>query len=221
MKIYYATNTNQQSEQTDPDEAEDKQNENTQLITRKIGTTYSQFRTVLGGEQSNTYTDGKSKLFDPETYPKGRRFSIFIDRRKSKPTNNDDDEITIFEPPDGCNQIPNNNVPEIGFEFVKTCLLPKQKEHITANDSLCGQLMTFMFNVEEKEEIRCYIIWNSQTMRFHGDYVSKLLPNLFVDTQENKTFVASKDAKGFENTFEANVTDRKFSMFCQALKNFA
>ena len=87
-----------------------------------------------------------------------------MDRRKVKPTGGKRDEMTLFEPPNDCNDIPSDHVPEIGFEFLKTCILPrKYKPNVSATDGLCGQLMTFMSHVEATDEIRCYIVWNGQT----------------------------------------------------------
>ena len=71
--------------------------------------------------------------------------------------------MTFFEPPDDCNEMASDHVPEIGFEFLKTCILPRKDKHVSADEGLCGQLLTFMFNVEAADEIKCYIIWNGQT----------------------------------------------------------
>ena len=71
--------------------------------------------------------------------------------------------MTFFEPPEDCNEMKSNHVPDIGFEFLKTCISPRKGKHVGATDDLCGQLMTFMFNVEAEDEIKCYIIWNGQT----------------------------------------------------------
>ena len=40
---------------------------------------------------------------------------------------------------------------------------PKSKP-ITAKDTLNGQLITFSFHVEEADKIKCYILWNGQSM---------------------------------------------------------
>merc|ERR1712154_193330 len=187
------------------------QNQNRmEAITRCLGQKYNDFRSVLNEQ--------KSKHFDPKTYPLRRRFSIFIDRRKQ----NQNDQITMFEPPDSCNKMQNDYVPEIGFEFLRTCILPrsKQKKHITATDGVCGQLITFMFNVEANDEIKCYIVWNGQTMRFHGDHIIKILPNIFVETEQSKAFKESERAKKLQDEFDQFMDDRKFARFYQALKNF-
>ena len=47
----------------------------------------------------------------------------------------------------------------------RKCLIPgKSVEHdITSKDAVNGQILTFQFNVETADAIKCYIIWNGQT----------------------------------------------------------
>ena len=76
--------------------------------------------------------------------------------------------MTYFEPPDYCNEMERKHVPEIGFELIRKCIIPRKDgkgddDNITASDGLCGQLMTFMFSVEALDEIKCYLVWNGQT----------------------------------------------------------
>ena len=104
----------------------------------------------------------KDKDYHLDEYPQNHRFSIFVDRRNDKPTNGNKDEIIIFQHPADCNTLPPDHVPEIGFEFIRKCLIPRKDGHITADDDICGQLMTLTFQVEQKDEIRCYIVWNKQ-----------------------------------------------------------
>ena len=125
----------------------------TNAIVRVLTERYNDFTGVL---------DEKGKDYEYDKYPQNRRFSMFVDRRKDKPTNGNKDEITIFQPPDDCNKLPSDHVPEIGFEFIRKCLIPKQDGHITADDNICGQLITLTFQIEQKDEIRCYIVWNGQ-----------------------------------------------------------
>ena len=87
--------------------------------------------------------------FDAKIYPQFRRFSIFVDRRNKKPRLNKEDkedekenkeqnldQITFFQPPDAYSTMQTGHVHEIGFEFLRKCLLPQriqQKEkNITA-----------------------------------------------------------------------------------------
>ena len=57
-------------------------------------------------------------------------------------------------------------------------------------------------------------------MRFHGEHISKILPSLFVESQENTGFAKSERGKKLQELFESNVDDRKFSAFYKALKNY-
>merc|ERR1712154_250089 len=99
----------------------------------------------------------------------------------------DKDQLTYFEPPEGCNWMEAAAVPEIGVEFVRNCLIPrKDAKNITALDNCGGQLMTFMFNVEARDRVKCYLIWNGQTMRFHGEHLVQVLPEIFNKSKANE-----------------------------------
>jgi len=178
-------------------------------IQRSVGEKFKDFCTVL--------EKNKSQYYDAKSYPLQRRFCLFVDRRNKK------DKMTMFEPPNNCNKFEKDHVPEIGFEFLRKCVIPRSnKQHITAIDRLCGQLMTFMFNVYAKDEIRCYIVWNGQTMRFHGDHISQILPNIFVDGEYgNKEFVAGKEPKKMGHNFDKFIEDRRFEQFYSALRDFS
>ena len=135
--------------ETEPTDINCKINAIAHDITQK----YNDFTSILSGKDGN---------YDFDKYPRNRRFSVFVDRRKDKPINGNKDQITIFQPPDDCNKLPPDHVPEIGFELIQKCLIPRPDGHITAKDGICGQLLTFMFHIEQKDEIRCYIVWNGQ-----------------------------------------------------------
>eukprot|EP01084_Bolivina_argentea_P044447 81786_1 len=137
--------------------------------------------------RSKLHDNHKNESFDEKTYPQHKRFSIFVDRRELD--NNcdiyDNDEVTFFQPPKDCNTIPKHHVPEFGFELIRKCIIPSEETNITALDTVNGQLLTFMFNVEQSDEIKCYLVWNGQTMRFHGEHIMQVLPNLFIDNESN------------------------------------
>ena len=149
-----------------------------------------------------------------------RRFSILVDRRKNNESQGECNEMIVFEPGEA-NRIPEGHVPEIGFENIRRCLLPGQGgQHIVATDGLCGQLMTFMFFVEARDEMRCYLVWNGQSMRFHGKHMTQILPDLFVDSEENARFLQKKEAADLENGFDGVMEDKPFHEFCLAMQNF-
>eukprot|EP01084_Bolivina_argentea_P102236 183191_1 len=112
-----------------------------------------------------------------------------------------------------------NHVAEWFMVAARQCLIPgivpkagkKQQtpdKVITATDNVCGQLMTFSFHVEARDEVRCYIIWNGQTMRFRGDNLVDILEMLFVKHQWVKDQLKKQLAK-----FDDQVIDAKFQEF--------
>merc|ERR1712130_789526 len=142
------------------------------------------------------------------------RFCSFIDRRKPDDKDNKDkeifekDEIIIFEPPNDCNQFPEDKQqPLFYFDTARTCIIPnmtypKEEEVQTNNDddeddddsdqkdvelnrtitsmSACnGAMMTLSFHVEAIDEIRCYLYMNGQAMRFMPEDIVKVLPKFF------------------------------------------
>eukprot|EP01083_Nonionella_stella_P103336 294960_1 len=121
--------------------------------------------------------------------------------------------ITLFHPPEDCNGMEADHVPEIGFEFVRNCLIPSQNkdEPIAASNAMSAKLLTFMFNVEERDHVRCYVIWNGQSMRFQGQHIAQVLPILFKETEENKLFAeGEKKTKHMQSMFNQAAQDTKF-----------
>ena len=134
--------------------------------------------------------------------------------------------------------MPHNHVPEWYFETIRRCIIPRKgfgdgttervhndKKHtkpndktITATDSINGELLTFSFHIEQIDEMKCYIIWNGQMSRFHGDFIRTLLPLLFVGSDnETKKFINSKQTQKFVKTFDEMIIDAKFERFYKSL----
>eukprot|EP01084_Bolivina_argentea_P051322 94408_1 len=91
--------------------------------------------------------------------------------------------------------------------------------HITADTDVCGQLITFMFVVEQKDEIRCYIVWNGETMRFEHNHMELVLPFLFVDNNENIQFIKNgKKLVDLQQVFKHGTKDHVYDKFCKALE---
>eukprot|EP01084_Bolivina_argentea_P251388 421614_1 len=217
------------------DDADDERG--TENIARMFGRKWADFRTALSTfNETHNYKDDDSDdskdgdkipriKFDAETYPRNRRFAIFVDRRESKDNEKEvhKDKIIFFQPPKNCNKIYNDRVPEIGFDLLHKCIIPKGVEknpkNITCETDVCGQLISFMFNVEQKDEIRCYIVWNQQTMRFEGQHLGKVLPYLFVDNEVNSEFIKNGLLK-IKKNFDEHMNDEKYGRFCQAMHDF-
>ena len=109
--------------------------------------------------------------------------------------------------------------------MVRTCLIPSANYYrnrgnigktkiVTAKDNVCGQLLTFSFHVNDVNEIKCYIIWNGQMMRFHGDYIRKVLPSLFTESDDNNAFLKSKLVEEIESKFDKYIVDQQLDNFC-------
>eukprot|EP01084_Bolivina_argentea_P035108 65123_1 len=111
-----------------------------------------------------------------------QRVEIFIDRTDASGK----DILTMFEPAD-CNKIPKDHLPEIYFQLRRKCLIPGEKSHITALHPLGGELIIFSFQVEAKDDIKCFLIWNGQTIRFYGQYIKTILPGLFENVPQEFT----------------------------------
>ena len=113
-----------------------------------------------------------------------------------------------------CDTLPVNHVAEWFFEAVSTSLLPTKLATITGKDDVRGELLTFSFHVHTEEEIKCYIIWNGQTMRFFGDHISKVLRCIFKQSQRNDEYLGGQEIKKMEQKLEELIPDKKFKAFC-------
>ena len=105
-------------EDDDKEENDDDKGLNAPLV-REIRSKWEGFRQLLRE---------KDDTFSGKTYPRQRRFEIFIDRRKNGNDNSDDnekDKMLFFQPPKDCNSMPNNHLAELYFETVRKCLIPR------------------------------------------------------------------------------------------------
>eukprot|EP01084_Bolivina_argentea_P297050 511688_1 len=170
---------------------------------------YRDFRDVL---QENGQYDAKS-------FPRHKRIGIFVDRRRAEKNEKEKrDEVTFFQQLPSCDTIPRDHVDEWYIQAVRECVLPgmddekqPQNKRITAQENVNGQLLTFSFNVEEQDAIKCYIIWNGQTMRFKGDNLGKILSYLFVESQQDEDRERTLGEQLAQ--FDQQVVDMKFEEF--------
>eukprot|EP01084_Bolivina_argentea_P105331 188602_1 len=162
-----------------------------------------------------------------EKYPQYSRLNIIVDRRNAydKKTK---DPLILFEPPDYCNKIPKEqHPPELYFDLSRRCLIPRpeseekmdinQTNSLDARDAANGQLMTFSYHVRAEDDIKCYLLWNQQCVRFYPEDILELLPHLFIMDKYNKKWVESMDAIRLVKQME--IPDRKFEKFYSALTN--
>eukprot|EP01083_Nonionella_stella_P300014 1022028_1 len=125
----------------------------------------------------NCYNVFRDKLdvykgqYDKKSFPKHKRFGIFVDRRESN-NKHEVNEVTFFQQLSSCDTIPTGGLDEWYIQAVRDCIIPgiveqkqsqRHNQRITAQEKVNGQLLTFSFNVEAEDQIKCYIIWNGQT----------------------------------------------------------
>eukprot|EP01084_Bolivina_argentea_P293694 505163_1 len=194
-------------------------------IFRSISNVSKEFRTKLSKLYTSVNNKNKNKdndieyKYDPNRYPQNTRFAIFIDRINNKNNENNKNKIILYLYPDDCNKIEEKekHVPEIGFQLLEQCIIPKQ-QRISSKTPVNGQLITFMFNIEQQDEIRCYIVWNQGTMRFRGEHMVQVLPLLFENTTDNIEFIVKKKSKDLQQQFNKRIKDKNYDTFYQALR---
>ena len=78
------------------------------------------------------------------------------------------------------------------------------------SQSICnGAIMTFSFQIEQDDEIKCYLWWNQRCIRFLPNDIIDLLPYMFVnDIYENNKFSTDELAK--EIVVTVQYKDRNF-----------
>ena len=123
-------------------------------------------------------------------------------------------QVIVFvlkpQPPVECNTIPSGrHVAEWYFESTKKCLIPgkyfgdEKKENddlqpeektITSDDAVGGKLITFSFHCEKKDQIKCYMYWNGQCVRFYPQDIIQIFKYMFVPKQYER-FKQSKNWK--------------------------
>ena len=117
-----------------------------------------------------------------------QRFCFVVYKRK------DDTEVFMYQP-NICKEIPSNHVNEWFFESSIQCLIPgkSQSDLITCKTSQNGYMFNLSFHVEERDVIKCYLYTRSSVMRFFREDIYKLLPEFFVESEENQRFKRRED----------------------------
>eukprot|EP01084_Bolivina_argentea_P155425 270844_1 len=161
----------------------------------------------------------KYKTFEHNPYPKKHRFCIFIDRRKSLSNNDTTDEVIFFEPPNDCNEIPDDPYTQLWFfDSSQTCIIPNtlygnKSNLISSGSTDTGKLMILSFHVISPDENRCYLYLNGGMTRFFPQDIIDILPLFFEQTNENKIFKNSKTAQNMVNQMNDKLIDLRFEAF--------
>ena len=66
------------------------------------------------------------------------------------------------------------------------------KQQMVTHNRLCSKFLTFSFQVEATNEIKCYLYFNGQRTRFFPQDIIQILPYLFVNSAQNEIFKKEK-----------------------------
>eukprot|EP01084_Bolivina_argentea_P118552 210324_1 len=188
---------------------------------------FNEFKDALNSDKPNK-TDLVDKdplkihrAYDPKSYPHRKRFEVLVDRREAK------DKMTFFEPPFVCDSLPEtDHVPEWFFESVRKCIIPRkgygdgeketdqneeekdnQNTTITGQTGCGGELLTFSYHVEAADQIKCYMYWMAQVMRFYPEDIIQTFKHLFT----KKRYETFKKSKKYEKMVkQINITDKEW-----------
>eukprot|EP01084_Bolivina_argentea_P312447 540926_1 len=185
-------------------------------------------------------------LFDVEWFqPHRRRHIVFADNRAK-----DFEDVWLYEPPANCRYVPSDAVAEWHINASRTCLLPDleygdgkkaadankvqtprmetvsmlTKSNIEASFHCKGSLLTFSFIVKEQDQIKCYLYWNGQTIRFMPEDVKIILPRIFnLDYGDNNNYFNKiqsgsewTDVDKFIEQMTLILVDKQFTQFRQS-----
>ena len=175
-------------------------------------------------------------------YPYRKRFVVMIDRRESKNKEDVKDNVYLYDPPKGkyTRDMPENDLlPHWGFAASRTCLLPNTEydekdaiasdkdkaadrakrppkdTNIGTNNHCKGGLMTLSFHVKSENEIKIYLFWNGNMIRFMPEDIKTVLQRLFVDSEENKSYLKDEegDLEKLIEDMKGKIVDAKFESF--------
>eukprot|EP01083_Nonionella_stella_P071763 192963_1 len=177
---------------------------------------------VLGELYNRFLKDNDLRANDENTfqYLHKKRLIAMVDRRTSKDDPKARDDIYMFESPLGGRRIPDDAVPEWYINSSATCLIPGQRpqDDLGAKHHFKGGLLTLSFHVKQENEIKCYLFWNGQMIRFMPNDIKTVLPciiNMKNDPdyiKENKTELGVR-IRNMERSF----FDEGFTRFCCGL----
>jgi len=200
---------------------------------RYLGGFYKQFRTALSKkhENPNEMDENDHHTFNAASYPHKKRFGIFVDRRATQkkgsksPRKKGKDIVYFHEMLAEADTLPSGHVTEWYVKALETNIIPGKI--YTEDDDECdeedasnlgigaknkyGRIMTFSFQVDAEDEIKCYLIWSGQMLRFKGHYLADILKFLFVNGQAS---AAKQQLRRLDN----GLTDARFDYFYEQIQ---
>jgi len=153
-----------------------------------------------------------------------QRAVLVVDRRNLDANDNDKkthpqsravDPLYMFQPPGphgSFEKVKDLCTPSLHQNCIKAMLPKKDKGFHGVRDHLGGQMCVFSFHVMSVDEIRCYMFYNGQCLRFYPNDIFNIIPELFVDSKG----VREKMIHLMENE---NAWRRRFELFSETLQD--
>ena len=166
-------------------------------------------------EKSNGRINGRNDTVNNFAMPHKNRICFVVDRRKGGKSKN---ELFIYKPTLN-GDVPNGNVPEWYFQSSFSQIIPgkQQIDTISAKTPGKGYVFCLSFHVEQRDSIKCYLYTRSQMVRFFPTDISSLLPEYFVEENENQIFVEKEKRTG-SKAKTINLKDIQFDNFRKQTK---
>jgi len=151
-----------------------------------------------------------------QKYQHRQRFVVMADRRNYQGTDNCEDDVWLYEPPQECRVIPRGAVSEWYLNASRTSLLPPDIGSLS--EGMTGSLMTLSFHVHSVDVIKCYLYFGGQIIRFMPSDIKNVLPRLFnMDFPGNAEFVKSKLIDEYAEAMARMLMDCQFEAFKRAM----
>jgi len=155
---------------------------------------------------------------EEEQFPQFTRFCSILDFRADEEK---EDNLFVFEPEDGSKKIHKNAMALNYVQNSRRSVLPNPDSKDDEDSQLLTAMTTgpqFMlsFQVEAADNMRCYLYINGQFTRFLPEDLKMMLPNFFVQSEDNEKFTESDELKEMIERMKEKLIDVRFRAFLKA-----
>jgi len=146
-------------------------------------------------------------------YPRNHRFCSVVDLRDGS---DQKAGVVLFETPD--NVPTGSNTSLQYFDRAKAGIVPSTDPKQAVNSVCKGPQMTLSFQVDQEDDMRCYVFILGQCTRFLAEDIVMLLPRFFEDTEKNKAFLKDPETSAVIQRIKKSLNDTAFTKFLQLHK---
>jgi len=187
------------------------------------------------GEQFQTLKSEAVKDHKSHKFPQHNRFCSVLDLRKdpendekaddNQNDDNADHNLFVFQPEENSRTIHQNATSLNYFHNIKHSIIPctdepngdededeQRKEPKLASGTNGPQIM-LSFQVEQEDDMRCYLFINGNCTRFLPEDLKMLLPLFFDLTKSDTEFINSKEMDRMIQSLDGKLRDDKFRSF--------